>query len=255
MAMALGFAAIPAEAAPPPKADYVALGDSYAAGQGVAPYTALDCFVSRKGYPAIADNLRGLELTANAACSGYTIEAVARNLPVSLPGAEVITITVGGNDLDTTGLLATCFAAPDACLGAAAVREAVLLDARDNPSTNALVQDLAGLSLTVRAQAPGAQIVFTGYPMLFDPSFPDPRAGVVNQLTAGLNDVIRLTALGTGAEFVDVAPAFAGHGIGSAEPWINFNAANILDPANFHPTGEGYRHGYFASLAGNLPRH
>lgn len=248
VAMALGFAAIPADAAPPPRVDYVALGDSYAAGQGAAPYTDRTCFVSRKGYPVIADNLRGLELTANAACSGYTIGAVAGNLPASLAGAKVITITVGGNDLDTTGLLATCFAAPDACLGAAAARAALLQDARDNPSTNALVQGLAGLSLAVDAQAPGARIVFTGYPMLFDPNYPDPRAGVVNQLTAGLNDVIRLTALGTGAEFVDVAPAFAGHGIGAAEPWINFNAATILDPANFHPTGEGYRHGYYASL-------
>ncbi|MHA7303344.1 SGNH/GDSL hydrolase family protein [Pseudarthrobacter sp. MDT1-22] len=250
--MALGFTAIPAEAAAPPQTDYVALGDSYAAGQGAAPYTDRTCFVSRKGYPVIADNLKGVQLTANAACSGYTIGAVASNLPASVAGAEVVTITVGGNDLDATGLLATCFAVPDACPGAAAVREAVLRDAIVNPSSNALVQGLAGLSQAVRAQASDARIVFTGYPMLFDPAFPDPRAGVVNQLTAGLNDVIRLSAMRSGAEYVDVATAFAGHGIGSAEPWINFNAANILAPANFHPNGEGYRHGYYASLVGKL---
>ena len=251
MAMALGFAAIPAEAAPPPKADYVALGDSYAAGQGAAPYTDLGCFVSRKGYPAIADKLRGLELTANAACSGNSTAHVLQSLP-DLRGAEVVTVTVGGNDLDTTGLVATCFAVPAACEGAFEARAAMLQDAHDNPGTNALVQGLAGISLSVDDQAPTALIVFTGYPMLFDPAFPDPRVGMINELTAGLNTVIERVANGTGARYVDVAPAFAGHGIGSAEPWINFNAANIQDPANFHPTGEGYRHGYYASLVGKL---
>ncbi|WP_426764047.1 hypothetical protein ACP3TD_16420 [Pseudarthrobacter sp. 1G09] len=38
--------------------------------------------------------------------------------------------------------------------------------------------------------------------------------------------------------------------IGSAEPWINVSSAGVLDPANFHPNGLGYRHGYYAALVG-----
>lgn len=251
MAMALGFAAVPAEAAPPPTADYVALGDSFAAGQGAVPYTNSACFVSRKGYPEISDNLRRVDLTTNAACSGYTTTHVLQNLP-DLQGAEIVTVTVGGNDLDTSGLLAICFAAPAACAGAAAEKKALLQEAQSSPATSALVQGLASVSLAAKSQAPNAKVVFTGYPMLFDPAFPDPRAVQVNELTAGLNAVIQATAFATGADFVDVAPAFVGHGIGSSAPWINYNPANILDPANFHPTGEGYRHGYYASLVGEL---
>lgn len=249
MAMALGLAAIPAQAAPPQQLDYVALGDSYAAGQGAAPYTDPACFVSRRGYPVIADNLRNVVLTANTACSGQTISDVVADALVSVqPGTDVVTVTVGGNDLDTTGLLVTCTADPTACPGAAAARAAILEQAVADPSASALVQGLVGVTQAVRLNAPAARIVFTGYPMLFDPAFPDPRAGTVNQLTAGLNDVIRLTAFATGSQYVDVAGAFAGHGIGSAVPWINYNPANLFDPANFHPNGEGYRHGYYASL-------
>jgi hypothetical protein len=88
--------------------------------------------------------------------------------------------------------------------------------------------------------------VLTGYPYLFDPSHP--FAAVANGLAATLNAVIAGVALATGAHYVDVTAAFAGHGVGSADPWLNFNPDNPLDPANFHPNGEGYRHGYYASL-------
>ncbi len=251
--MALGFAAVPAGAAPPPQADYVALGDSYAAGQGAAPYTSGTCFVSRKGYPEIADNHRALVLTSNAACSGATtLSVLTEQLSKVTANTKVVTVTVGGNDLDTTGLLATCFADPSACETAALEKRAVILEALTNPTESELVQRLAAISFSIRAQAPTAKIVFTGYPMLFDSTFLDPRAVMVNNLTAGLNSVIAAIAPATGAHFVDVAPAFMGHGIGSSDPWINYDVANIFDRANFHPNGEGYRHGYYASLVGVL---
>lgn len=241
MAMAFGFTAIPAEAAPPPQADYVALGDSYAAGQGAAPYTAPTCYVSRKGYPAIADNLKNIQLNVNAGCSGYTAGAVAANLPGSVSGAEVITITVGANDLGTTGILLACLPAPASaeCGGAVGAAQAKLTD-------GTLATSLATMVGAIRYQAPTAKIVLTGYPRLFAPN--NPFATVANPMVDGLNAVIAGVAGGTGSSFVDVTGAFADHGVGSAAPWINFNATNILDPANFHPTGEGYRLGYYATL-------
>ncbi|MCO4253901.1 SGNH/GDSL hydrolase family protein [Pseudarthrobacter cellobiosi] len=241
MAMALGFAAISAEAAQSPLTDYVALGDSYAAGQGAAPYTDRTCFVSRRGYPVIADNLKGVQLNANAGCSGYTSGAVAGNLPSSVTGAEVITITVGANDVGTTGILLACLPAPSSaeCGGALGATQAKLTD-------GTLATSLFTMVSFIRSQAPNAKIVLTGYPRLFAPDHP--FAPVANPMVDGLNGVIAGVAGVTGSQFVDVTGAFAGHGVGSAAPWINFNAANILDPANFHPTGEGYRLGYYASL-------
>lgn len=249
MAMAFGLSAVPAQAAPPPKADYVALGDSYAAGQGAAPYADPTCFVSRKGYPAIADNLRAIELTTNAACSGATTGAVVAQVLKGVSATtDLVTVTVGGNDLDTTGLVATCSSLPAQCEGAIAVRAGMLHQALFDPSSSALVQGLAGVVGAVRIAAPNAEIVFTGYPLLFHAPVEGSLPDVVNDLTVGLNGVIAGVALPTDSQYVDVTGAFAGHGIGSAEPWINFNPANLSDPANFHPNGEGYRHGYYASL-------
>jgi lysophospholipase L1-like esterase len=198
--------------------------------------------VSQKGYPALADKLRDVELTLNAGCSGWTIDLVKANLPVTaLQEAEVITLTVGANDLNTTTLLLACLTDPSslACLAAVGDVTAALTD-------GTFAAELADLVLTIRAIAPDAKIVLTGYPLLFDASHP--FAAVANPLAAALNAVIAGVAAATGAQYVDVTAAFAGHEVGSADPWLNFNPDNPLDPANFHPTGEGYRHGYFASL-------
>jgi lysophospholipase L1-like esterase len=243
MAMALGFTAVPADAAPPPQLDYVALGDSYAAGHGAPPYTDPNCFVSRKGYPAIADNLRDVQLTVNAGCSGWTMDLVKANLPVTaLREAEVITLTVGANDLNTTNLLFACLSDPSSAACIKAVTDVRTMLAPGG----SFATELADLVITIRAIAPDAKIVLTGYPYLFDPSHP--FAAVANPLAELLNANIAGVAAATGAYYVDVTAAFAGHGVGSTDPWINFNLDNPFDPANFHPTGEGYRHGYFDSL-------
>ncbi|MDQ0826221.1 lysophospholipase L1-like esterase [Arthrobacter sp. B2I5] len=247
-AMSIGLVAIPAQAAPrPTPLDYVALGDSYASGHGAVPYTDLNCFVSQKGYPAIADKLRVVQLTANAACSGWTMDQVLANLPVAaLQEAEIVTLTVGANDLNSTELLFACLPAPSSpeCL-AARTRVATML------TDGSFAMELTTLVTTIHMLAPDAKITLTGYPFPLDPSHP--LAAEVNSLAGGLNAVIAGVAQFTNAQFgdvqyVDVTGAFAGHGVGSVDPWINFNPDNLQDPANFHPTAEGYRHGYFASL-------
>ena len=241
MAMALGFTAIPADAAPPTRIDYVALGDSFAAGQGAAPYTDPACFVSRKGYPVIADNLRNVQLTTNAGCSGQVAADVAADALAAVDsGTEIVTVTVGGNDLGTTNVILACLPAPTPeCGGALATVQTKLTD-------GSLAASLAGVVAAIRTKSLTAKIVFTGYPRLFAPDHP--FAAVANPLADALNGVIAGVASGTGSQFVDVSGAFAAHGIGSAEPWINFSAAGVQDPANFHPNSQGYRQGYYASL-------
>ena len=64
----------------------------------------------------------------------------------------------------------------------------------------------------------------------------------------GLNGSIATAAFLTNVEYVDVVGAFAGHGVNSLDPWINLDTTNPGSPDNFHPNGEGYRHGYYASL-------
>ncbi|TNB70323.1 SGNH/GDSL hydrolase family protein [Arthrobacter sp. BB-1] len=239
LAMATGIAAIPAEGAPP-KVDYVALGDSYAAGQGAVPYTDPTCYVSRRGYPAIADKLPGLELT-NATCSGQIVENVMLDVPSVADGTDLVTVTVGGNDVNTMGVLGACMPAPasQACAQSVAGAQEKLTD-------GSLAASLASLVATIQEKAPGAKVVLTGYPRLFAPD--QPFAPVANPLADILNGVIAGVAANTGAQYVDVATAFDAHGIGSTDPWITFDPTNPTDPANFHPNGNGYRYGYYDSL-------
>ena len=44
--------------------------------------------------------------------------------------------------------------------------------------------------------------------------------------------------------YVDVTKRFRNHGIGSSEPWINFDPNNLGDYNNFHPNEKGYEKGY-----------
>lgn len=237
--------AVPAQAAPPspppaplltaPPLAYVALGDSFAAGQGAEPY--LDsCERSASSYPAVADLSLSVRLVTNAACGGATIDDVKdKQLKRLNKDTDVVTLTVGGNDLDLAGLVAVCLADPNACPSALAARAALL-----NPATSPLVGDLAATIQAIQTAAPNATIYVTGYPLLFDPNFPHPLAATVNTLTGHLNTLIAFVATTNGATYVDVTASFAGHGIGSADPWINFNPADLLDPENFHPTAAGY---------------
>jgi lysophospholipase L1-like esterase len=253
-ALALGaVTAAPAQSAAPfaaPPLAYVALGDSYAAGQGAEPY--LDsCLRSASSYPALADVSKSVRLVTNAACSGAGgQDVIATQLKRLSKDTDVVTLTVGGNNLDLVTLVAACSAGdPIACGTALATREALLLQALNDPVSSPLVADLTATIQAIRAAAPNAAVYVTGYPLLIDPSFPDPAlATAVNYLTGLLNAVIEGVAIANGATYVDVTPYFAGHGIGSSDPWINFDQAALFDPENFHPTAAGYL-AYYTALA------
>ncbi|HVK45990.1 MAG TPA: GDSL-type esterase/lipase family protein, partial [Micropruina sp.] len=78
--------------------DYVALGDSFAAGYG-AGIPSGACGRSSFGYPSLIAKIGHLDLTL-AACSGATMADVARTqLSALTDGTDFVTIQVGGNDV------------------------------------------------------------------------------------------------------------------------------------------------------------
>jgi lysophospholipase L1-like esterase len=92
---------------------YVALGDSYAAGQGAsAPEEYLNnCLQSPNGYPALLDAENQIHLRANAACTGATTSDVAdEQLSALKQGTRLVTLTVGAADLGLSQVLAACTA-------------------------------------------------------------------------------------------------------------------------------------------------
>ena len=251
LAVAVGLAAVPAQAVD--KTKYIALGDSYAAGLGAGPYLD-DCYRSENTYSELAAHKKSIKLVANAACSGKTTQDVVNTQLRQLnKGTELVTITAGGNNLRFAEILASCGAAmvnPAAgplCDAASAYAEGQI-------SSHKLAGDVTAMIQRVKAAAPNAKVVVTGYPYLYDPVAPgqaDPMSLFIYKATLladGLNGSIAAAARATGAEFVDVRAAFAGHGVNSAAPWINLDRSALASPENFHPNVKGYE-AYFASLS------
>jgi lysophospholipase L1-like esterase len=254
LAMTLTFAA-PAQAGK--IQDYVALGDSYAAGIGGGEYRNKDCLRSANAYPELADDLKSVRDVTNLACGGATTQQVVLTQLGQLDKkTDLVTITAGGNNLGFGTLASACgpilLNPVDAttCFGAIAQARALI-------ASGVLHEDLVTMIEAVQAAAPKADVVLTGYPYLFDPIPLDPHnptsvfINEANFLVFKLNATIEAAALATGTEYVDVTDEFAGHGISlvSNGSWINFNpdptASNSFE--NLHPNAEGYE-AYFSAL-------
>lgn len=264
VAALLGGAAGPAAAHPKDPVSYVALGDSYASGFGAGSYQNA-CGQSPLGLPGLLDAKRKVELVANATCAGAKVATEAGGA-VDLPeqvgqvddllssDTDLVTISAGGNDAGFAELAAVCATQlPEVCAQAIAATNTATLPA--------LAGNLDILYGQIRAEAPDATVVVTGYPHLFSPEFgnevifssPDsgdvvfPLASQVafNVGTDALNTLIRTRAEAYGFVFVDVVPAFDAHGLGSPRPWITFQPGAA---DNLHPTARGYRSGYYPAV-------
>jgi lysophospholipase L1-like esterase len=251
--------ALPAAAAPA-TVQYVALGDSYAAGTAVGSST--DCQHGDGGYPALLPVGSRIDSPVNVACSGATTSDVIDNqLSALTSDTRLVTLTVGAANLNLSDVLTACTAVPpDGC-------EAAILQALSMLPT--LGSDLAALYTQVADAAPRARIVVTGYPHLFEPTAAFVDRGIiiaVNQATDELNAIIeRSVAAANDADinihYVDVTEEFAGHGI--VTPITNLSDPSAFihslfsingqpDPEAFHPTPAGYD-AYADAIAAALP--
>ncbi|WP_177216748.1 SGNH/GDSL hydrolase family protein [Mycetocola miduiensis] len=248
-APAAAVSAVSAQAAGAESAviEYVARGDSYAAGQGAGSYENA-CMQSALSYPEMLDDVDRVELVADASCSGATTrDVLTRQLRVVAMNrdADLVTVTVGANDLGGAAVVAACstsFASPECQAALDSVYALLTPRASGIPSRFAirLTTALTGVAMVAR----DAKILVTGYPYLFEtppPSDPNYAAIVeINSATALLNATIQgvvqqLASRGVDIRYVDVTEAFTGHGIGSPDPWIHASG-----PDAFHPTAAGY---------------
>jgi len=266
LAMALGFTAIPADAAPPPRdVDYVALGDSYSAGTGAntvdttatGPFVpTLPCTQTANGYVDKADTAEPIVLVANAACHGALLAQPTWDGVTSVKDqiaqltaqgdlskdTELVSMTAGANDAGVSNVLFNCLAGtPDDCSGAVLASQLALPQVRAN-----LVDTFAA----IHSQAPRARIVILGYAMLFNtagfPVIPVDRQMLINGGTTGLNATIASAAAeanalyGAQVQYVDVTARFAGHEVNTLSPWLFLSQVDPFEPRNFHPNQAGH---------------
>ena len=233
--------------------EYVALGDSYAAGWGAPPADPEDpCQRSAQGYPTLLDDAqKRIELEVNAACKGAkTADVINTQLSALNSDTRLVTLTVGGNDLNVADVAATC-TTPGVT---AAQCIADIQNAVTPAKLQALDDALTDLYANVAARAPDARIVVTGYPYLADPAPGSPIITALNAATDQLNATIKQAVTVTqnadvNIRYVDVTAEFAGHGIFSPNPFIKPPGTE----AAFHPNALGYSV-YATAIADALPR-
>lgn len=217
---------------------YVALGDSFTAGQGASPSLDDPCLRSAtESYPAILASASSYrDRTVNAACSAASTTLVPGQIASLGTGvaanASLVTITVGGIDAGVAAIVAACGQDSQSLACQAAFGTAL----QNLPN---VTQSLVGTYTAVAAAFPKAQIYVLTYPRLFDPMFPDPvTAATVNGATDALNGAIGQAVSLTGnprVSLINVTERFAAHGIGSSDPWIAYGSP----VESFHPNAAG----------------
>ena len=227
--------------------DYVALGDSYSSGVGTVDASG-SCGRSPSGYPSLWAADHPLAVFHFDACGGATTEDVRASQLSNLTGdTDLVSITIGGNDAGFSPTLAVCTAGTDdACAAQVASARATIAEV--------LPGDLDATYRAIRQGAPEATVVVLGYPHLFDPAASCPGGGlsvakrqVLNDAADDLTQVIADRAQAAGFTFVDVRPAFAGHEICTAAPWIN-GVSQEIPSGSYHPNADGYAQGYLPLL-------
>lgn len=238
---ALLFAPLPALAA---TGEYVALGDSYASGLGAGGYERGSgaCRRSKHAHPRIvAKSLQPKAFHFPACAGATTADVLDRQLGALGPQTALVTITVGGNDLDFTDVMTTCVLNGDSACQRRAKTAQDFVRAE-------LPARLERLYTTIRQRAPNARLLVLGYPRLFEPT--GCSAGLTAAKRAVLNEGADLLAETTAAsaraaavQYVDVRDRFTGHGICGAQRWIN---PLILSATreSFHPNKAGQIEGY-----------
>lgn len=248
---------------------YAALGDSFSSGEGayalpedLAPGNR--CHRTSRSYAhTVARTFEFAGGTRFSACAGARTEhffAAKAGEPPQLEqvdaGTSLVTLSIGGNDLGFTSVLAGCILRLP--WSGACERQDAALEARKPALRTALTEIVRGLE----ERAPRARIVLLGYPRLFGErrgeAFDNLSVADQHWLNAQgkeLNDLIRDVAQAAdrelvqrgapgSVEFIDVYGAFTGHEVGSDVPYVNGLDVDLkafkVEFQSFHPNAAGY---------------
>jgi lysophospholipase L1-like esterase len=270
--------------------EYVALGDSYAAGYGILPSTGLPvtgCDQSTTNYPHLTATELGLALT-DVTCSGAETANITTTAQVTYSGTapiqltslsastDIVTLTVGGNDLGFVDILTSCAAFSSAgpviagTTNCAAFYSAGGVDslaaAVAGPVTTALETTLAAIAVA----APNAKVFVVGYPALtpgtipgagcfrdaagtFAPPFPvnaypyqDADVAYLHTVEVKLDQAISDAATDNGAVYLsNLAGTDAHSPCATTDAYVNgitvstLSPAVTLEPGAMHPNAVG----------------
>lgn len=218
---------------------YAALGDSYSAGLGGGNESG-PCLRSPHSFPEQLAKSKTIVLSRFSACSGATTSDVLKHQVATLdPQIDLVTITIGGNDLNVSVLPSACSRGETATCKAAVGASVALL--------HKLPAKLATTYKAIAKAAPHARILVADYPLFYDlPTIDQNTLGsaelsaavavdaAVASLDATIADAVaKQRQAGTDIHFVDVS--FQGHGVNVKKPWFVLSGFDA-----YHPTVDGY---------------
>lgn len=251
--------AAPAAATPaavPAAPRYVALGDSAAAGPLVPDLDPeIACLRSTANYPAVAAKLLDADLV-DVTCSGAQLPDLVGSrfglLPPQHdaldPGTDLVTLSVGGNDVGLFEAALSCVnALPEPAGSSCADRYTAGGRDRLAEAVEAIRHDFRAELDEIGRLAPHAQLVVTGYGTYFRPGGCHPRepfwgrdADYVQGSVDALSRMIEQETASHGGAFVDLATRSEGHDV-CAEPEEKFYEGVVPStPAvPMHPNAAG----------------
>lgn len=257
------------------KIDYLALGDSFASGEGTFSYKSITntdtnkCHTSPISYPyLITRSLSNVASVESVACSGAKMKDVMlkdlseynKNEPQAagketeeyddsilkgyMPGyraqlnfvedkkPNIVTISMGGNDIGFSDIIKRCVLGADSCYHYYEDRAELV------HSINAKYGELVGMYQQIKSYSnDGAKVYVVGYPKFADPDGSCAVNVRMNKeelqfgidLVVYLNGVIQKAATQAGVAYINVEEAFAGNKLCQSRSEIAAMNGLILD--------------------------
>lgn len=235
---------------------YVALGSSMAAGPGIrpgAPGAPCGSGRSARNYAHLVAeqlNLNLRDVTFSGATTAHVLAECQRGVRPqieALDGSEeLVTITIGGNDVGYVPLLMAAMLPRPARL-LPAIGALFDRDAREQ-ALDGVGDSLRAVGTAVRQRARRARVVFVDYLTLLPPvSVPAPPLSAADaelgrHVAARLEEATAAAAQATGCELVRAGQASRDHHGWSADPWaVGAGWPLPWRPAPFHPNAAGMR--------------
>lgn len=259
---ALAATALPAGASGTSSAavgHYAALGDSFSSGPGIPTQTDPVCGRSDHNYPTLLASALASASSTDVTCAGAETkhitqaqDAAGPQIDAVRPDSAVVTVGVGGNDLDLAGIIKRCVLLASLNPQGSPCKKSYSLLGTDEIGSriNTTGPKVAAVLRAVRGKAPQARTFLVGYPALVPDDGSACRSTVplaagdfpwLRDKTRQLNSVLAQQAAVTGATFVDTYTPSMGHD--ACKPagtrWIE--PTDTAAAAGFHPNAAHHR--------------
>lgn len=245
--------AVPSQAAVAQTSDYVALGDSSAAGPNIPNQIDTTCGRSDHNWPHFLAADLGLALT-DVTCSGAKTDdftaaqfaGVPPQFDALRPDTKLVTVAIGANDIGGGYAFSACPGVPDV---ATCKRNLQPYVGSYEAQISALAPKFATALQAIRQRSPQATIVVTGYLTYWRPGgcypadvFTAPVADYLQSVFDTLMSMLASQAANAGATYVDIRTPSATHGLcePAGQRWLE--GRDAVDAYPYHPNSTGMQH-------------